>query len=60
MPKLSSGGFNVIYLSIVCRLQPMGSANESASCLLFVNVHDLRLPYVVSIDFPQYKVEIEA
>ena len=38
----------------------MGSANESASCLLFVNVHDLRLPYVVSIDFPQYKVEIEA
>jgi len=24
-----------------------------------VNVHDLRLPFVVSIDFWQYKVEIE-
>jgi len=27
--------------------------------LFFVNVQDLRLPYVVSIDFWQYKVEVE-
>ena len=25
----------------------------------FVNVQDLRLPYVVSIDFGQYKVEVK-
>jgi len=27
--------------------------------LYIVNVQDLRLPYVVSIDFWQYKVEVE-
>ena len=64
----------VLFLNLIVKFQkfatdetvqiiylPGGQRNVTShiKLLYLINVQDLRLPYVVSIDFWQYKVEVE-